>query len=297
MSTLVAAYLPLFNLILIATGYAFSQYVVLRAGTFSVATAGFAALGAYTAAILVHKHGSVSPPIAILAAMLIGLVAGLLLSLPLARLRGVYQAIASLAFVQIIENLNLFLEDLTGGPLGLNGIPRYIETWHLLVAVALTMLFFHLLNKGGIARVFEAMRQDLAVATTLGVNPTNYHRLSFAISGAVGGLFGGLDALHNYSIFPEQFGFTFLVAALSYVVLGGRQSILGPLVGAIVLVLLPIALGPLVKTGGETKLAVYGLLLMLTMAFLPYGIVDTVKMRLKNRRLARLAAPTAEKAA
>ena len=282
MMSLMAPHLPLLDLIFIGTGYALSQAIVFRAGTFSVATSGFAALGAYGAAILTTRHG-VHPVASIASGTLLGLIAGLVLAVPLARLRGVYQAIASLAFVEILVALILYFESLTGGPLGLHKIPRMVTPWVLFFCLAGTMTLLVVLGQGGIGRAFDAMRQDPAVAASLGVNPTRYHVLSFALSGAIGGLFGGLDALRNFSLTADQFGFSILISTLSAVVLGGRRSVCGPLVGTIILVLLPEVFRPL----ADYRQAVYGLLLIIVMTFLPYGVYDMIVMRLRKRHLAR----------
>ena len=277
-----APHLPLLDLIFVGTGYALSQAIVFRAGTFSVATSGFAAMGAYAAAILTVKHGF-HPAAGVVIGTLLGLLCGLLLSVPLARLRGVYQAIASLAFVEIVVALILFFEELTGGPLGFHNIPRSATTWTLFLVMLATMALLILLGKGGIGRAFDAIRQDPPVAASLGVNPTKYHVLSFALSGAIAGLFGGLDAMRNFSLTAEQFGFAILIGTLSAVVLGGRRSVMGPLVGTTILVLLPEIFRPL----ADYRQAIYGLLLVVVMAFLPFGVYDTIIMKLHNRRLAR----------
>ena len=277
-----APHLPLLDLIFVGTGYALSQAIVFRAGTFSVATSGFAAVGAYAAAILTVKHGF-HPAAGVVIGTLLGLLCGLLLSVPLARLRGVYQAIASLAFVEIVVALILFFEELTGGPLGFHNRPRSATTWTLFLVMLATMALLILLGKGGIGRAFDAIRQDPPVAASLGVNPTKYHVLSFALSGAIAGLFGGLDAMRNFSLTAEQFGFAILIGTLSAVVLGGRRSVMGPLVGTTILVLLPEIFRPL----ADYRQAIYGLLLVVVMAFLPFGVYDTIIMKLHNRRLAR----------
>lgn len=282
MKELFLAYKPLFDLFLLHTGFAFSQYIVLRAGVFSVANAGFAAIGAYAAAILATKHG-VSPWIGLAVATALGTAAALVLSLPLARLRGVYQAIATLAFVQIVVSVALYAEGLTGGAMGVNRIPKAVDTPVLLVAVAGVVYLMVAINATRLGRAFEAIRQDEAVAASLGVNVTRHQALAFALSGAIAGLFGGLEAFHGYAIEPNQFGFAFLVAALSYVVLGGRRSILGPIVGTAVLVALPEIARPL----AENRMLVYGALLMAVIAFLPRGVVDTVLDALRRRRIAR----------
>ena len=114
MSQFIAGYLPLFDLYLLHLGLAFSQYIVLRAGVFSLATAAFAGIGAYTAGIFAVKLG-MHPVLGLAAGTLTGMGAALFLSIPLARLRGVYQAIATVAFIQIVVSLKIFSEGLTGG--------------------------------------------------------------------------------------------------------------------------------------------------------------------------------------
>jgi len=282
MMNFIAPHLPLLDLIFIGTGYALSQAIVFRAGTFSVATSGFAALGAYCAAILTVKQG-MHPAAAVALGTGLGLLAGLMLAVPLARLRGVYQAIASLAFVEVVVALILYFENLTGGPLGFHNIPRVVTPWMLFFAMVATMGLLIILGQGGIGRAFDAMRQDPAVAASLGVNPTRYHILSFALSGAIAGLFGSLDALRNFSLPAAPFGFSILIGTLSAVVLGGRRTVFGPLVGVTILVLLPEIFRPL----AQYRQAVYGLLLVLVMAFRPFGVVDSILRSRRNRRLAR----------
>jgi branched-chain amino acid transport system permease protein len=120
------------------------------------------------------------------------------------------------------------------------------------------------------------------MAASLGVSVTSHQALAFAISGAIGGLFGGLEAFHGYALEPNQFGFAFLVAALSYVVFGGRRSVFGPLAGTAMLVAMPELARPL----AENRVLVYGLLLVAVINFLPHGVVDTALDALRKRRIA-----------
>jgi branched-chain amino acid transport system permease protein len=106
---------------------ALSQYVVLRAGVFSIATAGLASIGAYAAANTAQRWGWPAAGGIALATGLAALV-GVLVALPLARLRGVFQAIATVAFVQIVLSVTQNATALTGGALSLNGIPRLVGT-------------------------------------------------------------------------------------------------------------------------------------------------------------------------
>ncbi len=289
MSGFYAAYRPLIDLFLLHVGYAFSQAIVLRAGVFSVATAGLAAIGAYAAAILgVSYH--LNPALAILAGCAAGTIVALILSWPLARLRGVYQAIATLAFVQIVASLNLYAEPLTGGAMGFNNIPKLVETPVLGLAVAALVYVMFAIGSTRIGRAFEAIRQDEAMASSLGVSVTAHQALAFALSGAMAGLFGGLEAFHSYALEPNQFGFPLLVVILSYVVLGGRRSTIGPIVGTAFL----IAILEIARPLAENRILVYGILLVLIINYLPRGLADALIEAVRRRRMTRLQAAVAE---
>lgn len=291
MSGWVAAYLPLLAGAILDCGFAFSQYVVLRAGVFSVATAGFASLGAYAGALLTMRLG-LPPILSLCGSLLVGALAGALLSVPLARLRGVFQAIATLAFVQIILSVSLFVEPLTGGALGLNGIPQVVQLWHLVLFLLVLLYLMHALGAGSIGRAFDAARQDETVAVALGISVVRYHALAFTLSGAIAGFTGGLYAFNRYSLVPDQFGFTMLVASLAAVVLGGRISVLGPVVGTAVLAILP----ELARSFAEQSTLLHGLLLVLVIIFLPDGIVDSLAFRLRQGRGPRQGAAHADAA-
>ena len=265
------AYQPMFDLFLIHLGLAFSQYIVLRAGVFSLATAAFAGIGAYTAGVLAVKFG-MHPALGLLFALIVGMCAALFLSVPLARLRGVYQAIATVAFIQIVVSLNIYAEPITGGAMGLNRIPKTVGTPVLLIFAFLAVYLIYSIEKSRIGRAFNAIRQDEAVAASLGISITKHQALAFAISGALAGLFGGLEAYHSYALDPNQFGFHLLITVLSYVILGGRNSVIGPIIGTAILIVLPELARPL----AENRMIMYGIMLIVVINYLPKGIADTV---------------------
>ncbi|MBM3346065.1 MAG: branched-chain amino acid ABC transporter permease [Betaproteobacteria bacterium] len=281
MSDFFVTYHHLFNVFLIGSGYGLSQWIVMRAGVFSVATAGLASLGAYTAAILTTKLGW-PYPLSLLAGTLMGTLGGFLLAVPLARLRGVFQAIATLAFVQVVVAIGLYADSLTGGAVGLNAIPTLVGTKETLLALVVVVYLMSAVNATRLGRAFEAIRQDEAVASSLGVSVTFHQALAFALSGAIAGLFGGLEAFQTYTLFPNTFGFPLIIAALSYVVLGGRRSVTGPIIGTAILLILPEISRPL----ADYRNALYGLILMLVIAYMPRGIYDTAVLYLRRRRLA-----------
>lgn len=276
----ILGYQPLLDVFLLHLGLAFSQWLVLRAGVFSLATVGLAAVGAYTGGVLVLSLG-LPAPLALAAAAVSGGLVALLLSVPLARLRGVYQAIATVAFIQIVLSLNIYAEGLTGGAQGLNGIPKTVGTGTLLIAALLTVWLMVAITRSRLGRAFDAIRQNEAVAASLGVSIVRHQTLAFVISGALAGVYGALEAFHSYALVPSQFGFPFLIATLSYVVFGGRNTIIGPIVGTAILLLLPEFARPL----ADARMLVYGLLLILTINYLPRGIADTLIERARTRRL------------
>jgi len=283
MTDLFIAYRPLIDLFLLHSGFALGQYIVLRAGVFSVANAGLTAIGAYLSAWLTLRAG-VHPALSVIAGTVAGTLVALLLSWPLARLRGVYQAIATLAFVQVVLSLNVYSERFTGGAMGMNGIPKVVSTGTLFISLLVTIYIIWAISRTRLGRAFDAIRQDEMVAASLGTSVRYYQSVAFAISGAIAGYFGAMEAFNTYTIEPQRFGFDFLVAALTYVVFGGRRSIWGPVVGAAVLIALPELARPL----AEYRTLVYGLIMIVVMAHLPRGVFDTFVEYLHRRRMARM---------
>ncbi|MBV0911055.1 branched-chain amino acid ABC transporter permease [Anianabacter salinae] len=276
------AYQPIIDFFLLAVGFGYSQQIAFRAGVFSIATAGFAAIGSYCVAILATRTEVPIFMTVILATLLAAAVGGLL-ALPLARLRGAFQAIATLAFVQIILSLLLYGEGFTGGALGIVGIPREVNTWILLLVVAVTMYVLWNIGRSGMGRVFNALRQEESVASSLGVNIGKYHIIAFILSGAIGGLFGGLQSLYTFQIEPHNYGFAFIVNILTVVILGGRTTLLGPIMGALIMALLPEIARPL----AENRQAVNGVILILVITFLPNGVGDEIVFWFRRRKQAR----------
>lgn len=282
MSGFIAGYIPLLDLYLIHLGLAFSQYIVLRAGVFSLATAALAGIGAYTAGIFAVKLG-MHPVLGVLAGTLMGMAAAIVLSIPLARLRGVYQAIATVAFIQIFVSLNIYAEPITGGALGLNGIPKTVGTGILAIAAIAATYVIWAVERGRLGRAFNAIRQDEAVAASLGISIVRHQMLAFALSGALAGLFGALEAYHAYALDPNQFGFHLLITVLSYVILGGRNSVIGPVVGTAILIILP----ELARFLAEYRMVIYGVMLIIVINYMPKGIADTVRDAVRAGRLKR----------
>lgn len=283
MSIFIATYRPLFDLICIYCVLALSQYIALRAGLFSLATPAFASIGAYVGAFLL-KESPLGPVLAAVAAAAGGVLAGLFLSIPLAKLRGAFQAIATIGFVQIMVSLALYAQPFTGGALGLNAIPKVASTAIITAVLAALTALLWVVNRSGIGRAFDVVRQDYTLAMSLGISIKRYFRYGFALSGAIGAIGGCLLAFDTYSIQPDLFGFPLLVLTIAAVVLGGRSSVLGPLVGTFFLMVLPEIARPL----ADERLLLQGVLLVVVIIYLPQGIVDSIIHRWMARRV-RLA--------
>ena len=275
---------PVFDFFMLTLGFAYSQQIVLRCGVFSLASAAFAALGAYCCAILAVKVG-VPPWLAILCGTGLGALAGYLASVPLARLRGVYQAIATLALVEVVVAIALYAESLTGGPVGFNNIPKHVGTLEIALAVVVVTYLLHALSISRIGRGFDALRQDEYVAASLGVSSRSQYTLAFIFSGLIAGLFGALQSMYAYNVEPHQFGFGFMVTTLAAIILGGRRTLLGPVIGSAVMILLPEIARPL----AEYRMIVVGVIMVLVVLYTPQGLGDTFLAWLETRRSKRHA--------
>jgi branched-chain amino acid transport system permease protein len=185
--------------------------------------------------------------------------------------------------VQVVEAVALYAEPLTGGAIGLNNLPRMVGTSELLLAVVAVSYLLRAIGRSRLGRGFDALRQDETVAASLGVSSSRYHALAFVLSGAIAGLFGGLQSMYIYSVTPTQFGFAFMVATLTAIILGGRRSIVGPVIGAAILTVLPEMARPL----AEYRPLVNGLIMIVTVVFLPRGVGDTLVAAFRHRRAVR----------
>ena len=276
------SYASVLDHVLIYALLAMSQAVVLRAGTFSIGSAAYAAVGAYTAAILITRL-EWAPAVAIICGMLLAGVLSALMAFPLSRLRGVFQALATLALVQVMVTIAQNWDSVTNGVLGISGIPKVATTGWLLLIVAVCIALTHTLGKYGLGRAMDVIRADETVAVSLGIRVAYHQRLAMTISGLLAGLAGALHACNSYASNPEEFGFHMLVTALASAVLGGATSIWGPLVGAGVLTTLP----EFVRSFADYRGVVQGALLMVIIIYLPHGIADTLRSWRHDRRIQR----------
>lgn len=291
-----------------------SVWVPLSAGQLSLGGAGFMSVGAYTGALLSMEAGW-PMPLSILVAAGFAAALAFLLGYPTLRLQGVYLAIATLAFGEMIRILALNLQ-ITNGALGLAGIPQMVDelTGYLMghtglgegagsldphtvgsllilgvICVILAVAVYSLMRQASsrVGRALRAIQGDELAAQAMGIDTRRYKLLVFSQSGFLAGLAGALYAHLYYFVGPGDFGFNRAIEMLLYVVLGGMQTLWGTLVGAASLTLLPEVL----RFSASYRLMLYGALLVALMTFRPEGLLSVSTIEALSARLRRRRAP------
>lgn len=253
---------------------ALSIYLTLSCGMLAMANAAFMGLGAYTSAVLTMTYG-LPFPLALLAGMAAPALMAFVIGKPTLRLSGVYLAMATLAFGEVVRIALLNAESITGGALGLNGIPQSTQWWHVAIALLITLAFLWRLRRSKVGRAFESIKEDETAAGLMGIDVAAHKMLAFVLGGAIAGLAGGLNAHLTFFIGPNEYGFDRAVDILTMTILGGINSLTGPVVGALILTLLP----ELLRSFKDFRLVVNGFILVLIVLFLPKGIWDPARFR------------------
>ncbi len=260
---------------------ALSIWVTLYAGQLTLGNAAFMGVAAYTAALLTLRAQA---PFAV--ALLAGALFAAVLALPLGaivfRLRGVYLAIATLAFGEMVRVAILAIP-LTGRGQGLNGIPPRTELWHIWLSVVVVAYVLARVRVSTAGRAWAAIREDEMAAAGQGIAVGRYKLGAFVIGATVAGWAGALAAHLNFSIDPGQFGFSAAVQILVTAVVGGIPNVFGPLLGAALLTALP----ELLRFLRDYRDIFQGAILILVIIYLPRGLVTLFELR-RTRRLMRI---------
>lgn len=257
---------------------ALSIYLTLSCGLLSLANAAFMGIGAY-AASLISMNTGLPFPAALAAGTVLPALVAILIGIPVLRLSGVYLAMATLGFGEVVRVIVLNME-VTGGPMGLNGIPQKTEFWHIALLLAATLFLLARLRRSKVGRAFEAIKEDEIAARLMGVNVAGYKLLAFTLGAAIAGLAGGLNAHYTFTIGPGNYAFENAVDILTMAVFGGTSNLIGPTLGATILTLLPEVL----RQFRDFRLAANGLILVLVILYLPKGIWDPRRIRGYFRR-------------
>lgn len=291
LSELYATYQSTLAYIGINSLLALSVYATLSCGQLALSNAGFMAIGAYAATLLTLEAGA-PLPLSLAASVALPALVAVPLGLPVLRLRGVFLAIATIGFGEVVR-LGLVNWEHVNGAQGIVAIPQKTELWMIALAVAATLYVFWRLRGSRWGFALEAIREDEPAARTMGI-PTTAYKLALLVVGAgIAGLAGSLEAHYTFMVAPNGFSFVRVVDMLVFAVVGGAQRFWGPVLGATFLTLLPEFLreaAPLVGIEpGPLRLMVNGLILLAVILFLPNGLASLPE-RLREKRAPRRAA-------
>ncbi len=250
------------------------------AGQVTLGHAAFFGIGAYTLAWMV-THG-ISFWLALPAAGVAAGCTGLILGIISLRLREDYLAIATIGINFVVVAVFLYLP-LFGGAFGISGIASPFATvgTFVMVAVAfvLTVILHEAVRASDLGLALLALRESEDAAAALGVNVQRFKVTAFTLGTAIAGLVGGLYGAYVGVIHPGDFGFTLSVILLAMVSVGGMGTLLGPVLGAIVLGGFAQVFAPI----HNYQLVLFGLLLALVMRYLPQGVVGAIRLRMISR--------------
>ena len=280
-------------------------------GELSLGHAGFMCVGAFAGALFSKcMKGSINPTLSLVIAIVIGAAAaavfGMLIGIPVLRLRGDYLAIVTLAFGEIIKNLvnaiylgrdasgfhisfkdsmSLKLEEggeiLIKGAQGITGTPQAATFTIGVILVLITLFIVMNLVNSRTGRAIMAIRDNRIAAESIGINITKYKLLAFSISAGLAGVAGVLYA-HNLTTLtaqPKNFGYNMSIMILVYVVLGGIGSIRGSVIATVILYLLPEMLRGL----SNYRMLRYAIVLILAMLFNSAPQFVTMRERIMDR--------------
>lgn len=253
-------------------------------GYVSIVQAGFMGIGAYSTTLM-GLHFGLPVWLTILLAPFVTALFALFAGYPSLRVKGHYFAIVTLAFNLVIFIVLMHATDLTQGEAGISGIPKpgreggwldfaNREVYYylvLIIAVAMTALAA-LIVRSRIGQTLIAIRQNENLVGAIGIAAWKYKLFAFVTSAMYAGLAGALYAHYQSFINPEIFGLAQSLDAILAVIIGGSGTILGPVIGAFVVVFLPEYL----RFADSFRLILYGLLLVLATIFMPRGIVGVV---------------------
>ena len=242
-------------------------------GELTLGHAGFMSVGAYVGCIFSATSGLPDYLSFVLGMILGGLAAagvGLIIGIPVLRLKGDYLAIVTLAFGEIIRSI---MENLTvtGGASGYRGIPMLSNYTIVFIIVVITIFIIANLVNSRHGRAILSIRENEIAAESCGIHTTYYKVMAFTLSAFFAGVAGALYATYVGILQPNTFGFMKSIEILVMVVLGGMGSMLGSILSATVLTALPQVL----LAFDKWRMVLYSIVLILVMIFKPSGLMGT----------------------
>lgn len=261
-------------------------------GLASLGHIAFACVGTYTSSLLALNYG-ISPWVGLLVGAFVASLLGLIIGFPSMRLKGDYLALATFGFGVIVYSISKNWVDLTRGPMGLPGIPKFTvfgfelqPVWSYLILVAVFVFFAaFIINRivdSPFGRILKSIRDDEIVSLSIGKNVNKYKLLVFVIGAFFAGIAGSLYAHYITFIDPSSFTVMESIAVLLMVVFGGMGNITGSFIGALILVIFPEMLrflGMPSSVAAPLRQMIYGLLLIILMVKRPQGIIGEYRFK------------------
>lgn len=277
------------TMIVIMIPMAFGMNLMLKIGQLSMALPAFMGIGAYGSALLTMRLG-LPPALALaLGAIMAALIAAIVGPVFL-RIKGVYFVLLTYAFAQIVNLIFQEWTSLFGGNNGLYGIPklsafgiRLTEVQHYyIVGLVLAGIFYvvmRAIERSDIGAIFQSLHENEMLSRSIGSNALAWRIAAFTFSAFAGGISGGLYAFYIGFLSPDPFGFRLSVDLIVINAVGGVGSVLGPVLGAILVVPLP----EILRDARQYQLLIYGLCLMLFLIFMRKGLASLLQ---RQRRAA-----------
>ena len=240
--------------------------------------AAFMSVGAYAAAIFSIQLG-ITNSLGLVASLIVGgivaAIFGVIIGIPALRLRGDFIAIITLGFGQIVQSIVLNM-NITGGAIGLMGIPRTTNVAIAFFGMVITVAVLVNLVRSRHGRAMIAIREDEIAAEASGISTTYYKIFGFTVSAFFAGIAGGILAHHIGLLVPQDIGFERSIELLVIVVLGGMGSFTGSVVAAVVLTLLP----ELLREFAMYRMLIYSVILIAMMIYRPQGLMGKYEFSL-----------------
>ena len=290
-------YAHLFSLVFVNVILAASLRPSLLCGQLNIGHSAFMSIGAYTSALLAKKLG-LPFELSLLCGALLATLVGLGMGYPALRLRGVYFAMVTVAFVEVVRLIAQIWVSLTRGMSGLSAIPKpsilglvletKTEQYYLaLVLLVLVLLILYKVEHSRLGLIWKSIGMADNLATSLGVNVAGYKLLAFALGCFFAGVAGAFYAHFIRFLFPPEFSFLMATNILVYNFVGGKGSFVGPIVGAVFLSLLSEPF-----RGSPYETIFFSIAMLLTILLLPGGLITLPGKLASLRQRGSGAAPS-----
>ena len=261
---------------------ALSMNLMLQLGQLSLAHPAFMGLGAYGAALLTMRLGF-PPLLAMFCGGLVSAFFALVFGPIFLRIKGVYFVLLTYAFGSIVNLIFQEWTGLFGGNSGIYGIPKFsilglrlTQVWQYyifsLIFALIVYIVIRSVERSNIGSIYQALNENEPMCLSIGSNALSWRVAAFVFSAMIAGMSGAIYAFYIGFLSPDPFGLQLSIDLIVMTAVGGSQSMLGPLIGAIIIVPLP----ELLRDAREYQLMIYGFCLIVFLLFIKKGIVSLI---------------------